>query len=213
MPEVLTGLGVLGLVAAVALASLFCLVQPVWALIDCVDSNRDRESKVLISIAIFFTWGVGSLVYGLFFARSRNLRGFTVVAMLVLMGLGVASFGSCVSGIATQARRAASLAEERQGEAVRRAAAFQPPAAAADAVAPFHAILFARSGAHSATTSLAEFTSSWEAFTNRVLDAPYTVLDGTTPLESVTVDQRQPPVGFFEKLQIPPSRGFFLPFM
>ena len=115
MPEVLTGLGVLGLVAAVALASLFCLVQPVWALIDCVDSNRDRESKVLISIAIFFTWGVGSLVYGLFFARSRNLRGFTVVAMLVLMGLGVASFGSCVSGIATQARRAASLAEERQG--------------------------------------------------------------------------------------------------
>jgi len=70
MPEILTGLGIFGLVTVCALASLFCLFQPIWALVDCVDSDRDRETKVLVTVAILFTWGLGSLVYGIFFAKS-----------------------------------------------------------------------------------------------------------------------------------------------
>jgi hypothetical protein len=158
LPAMLAGLGILGLLGVLALASLFCLVQPVWALVDCVDSDRDGETKVLLSIAIFFTWGLGSLVYGLFFARSANLRRFTIVASLVLAAITVASFGSCVSGMATHARRVATRAEERRAEMERRAASFRPAAVDANAVAPFHAILFARTGPHSATTALAEFT-------------------------------------------------------
>jgi subtilisin family serine protease len=37
---------------------------------------------------------------------------------------------------------------------------------------------------------------TWEAYTNRAVDAPYTVLDGAFELGTVIVDQRQAPVGF-----------------
>jgi hypothetical protein len=39
---------------------------------------------------------------------------------------------------------------------------------------------------------------TWEQFTNRAVDSPYTVLDGVTPLGTVTVDQTVAPVGFAE---------------
>ena len=41
---------------------------------------------------------------------------------------------------------------------------------------------------------------TWDAYTNRAQDAPYTVLDGTTSFElgTVTVDQRQAPADFVE---------------
>jgi hypothetical protein len=39
---------------------------------------------------------------------------------------------------------------------------------------------------------------TWESYSNRAADAPYTVLDGTTELGTVTVDQRQAPAGFVE---------------
>ena len=158
MPEILTGLGIFGLVTVCALASLFCLFQPIWALVDCVDSDRDRETKVLVTVAILFTWGLGSLVYGIFFAKSSNLRRFTVVATLILAVLTVVSFGSCVSAIATQAKRVTERQEAEQAEALERASSFSPIVVEADAIAPFHAILFARTGRHAQTTALAEFT-------------------------------------------------------
>lgn len=157
MPEVLAGLGIFGLVGVAAAASLFCLFQPVWALVDCIDSDRDRETKVLVSLAIVCTWGLGSLVYGLFFARSRNLRGFTVVSTLAMVAIAVLSVGSCVSAIATQARRAAERNEAREAEARRRAAEFAPAPIARDAVAPFVALHLTRTGRHTTSTALAEF--------------------------------------------------------
>ena len=39
---------------------------------------------------------------------------------------------------------------------------------------------------------------TWEPYTNRAANAPYTVLDGSVALATVAVDQRQPPLGFEE---------------
>jgi hypothetical protein len=158
VPEILTGLGVAGTVAIVLISAIFCLVQPIWALVDCIDSDREKETKVLLSIAIFFTWGLGSLVYGLFFAGSGHLRKFTAVVSLLVAVLTVATFGSCVTAIGTQARRVQEHRAEEQTLALQKAADFRPADVTADAVAPFHALLFVRSGRHSASTSLAEFT-------------------------------------------------------
>ncbi len=158
MPEIFAGLSLFGLVAVCALSSLFCLFQPIWSLVDCIDSDRERETKVLVSIAIVFTWGVGSFVYGIFFTASRNLRRFTIVSTLVMLGLVVVALGSCVSAIATHSKRVTAEAESREAEMRRRAAAFVPAFAPADAVAPFHALLVSRTGRHSSTTALAEFT-------------------------------------------------------
>jgi hypothetical protein len=41
-------------------------------------------------------------------------------------------------------------------------------------------------------------SATWESYSNRAVDAPYTVLDGSTALGTVTVDQRQAPAGFVE---------------
>ena len=158
MPEFLTGMGVFGLVSVMALTSLFCLVQPIWALVDCIDSKRERDTKILVAVLIFFTWGLGSFIYGLFFADSKTLRGFTLVSTIVLVLVTIVSFGSCVSGIMTQAERVQEQRVVEQVQAVQRAIEFAPTVVPADAVAPFHAILFARTGWHAQTTALAEFT-------------------------------------------------------
>ena len=39
---------------------------------------------------------------------------------------------------------------------------------------------------------------TWQAYSNRASAAPYTVLDGSTELGTVTMDQRVAPVGFVE---------------
>jgi len=41
-------------------------------------------------------------------------------------------------------------------------------------------------------------SATWEEFTNRATNAPYTVLNGVTPLETVLVDQTAAPVDFVE---------------
>lgn len=158
MPELFAGLGVFGLATALALASLLCLVQPIWALVDCVESDRERDAKVLVSVAILFTWGLGSFVYGLFFAQSSHLRRFTLVSSLIAGLLGVIGFASCVSAIATQARRASEQSAIDRADARRRVAEFAPAPIAADAVAPFRALHIVATGRHSETTALCDFT-------------------------------------------------------
>ena len=61
------------------------------------------------------------------------------------------------------------------------------------------------SGAGTATWTLSGLTPgdylvsvTWQAYSNRASDAPYTVLDGSTALGTVTMDQRVAPVGFVE---------------
>ncbi|MCA9457734.1 MAG: hypothetical protein KC587_13805, partial [Nitrospira sp.] len=61
------------------------------------------------------------------------------------------------------------------------------------------------SGTNTATWTLSgllpgqyQVAVTWQAYTNRPLDARYTILDGATALGTVTVDQRQDPVGLVE---------------
>ncbi len=41
-------------------------------------------------------------------------------------------------------------------------------------------------------------STTWQAYSNRVVDAPYSVLDGSMELATVLVNQRQAPAGFLE---------------
>ena len=61
------------------------------------------------------------------------------------------------------------------------------------------------SGTNTATWTLSglgpgryQVAVTWQSYTNRAMDARYTVLDGATALGTVTVDQRQNPVGLVE---------------
>jgi len=61
------------------------------------------------------------------------------------------------------------------------------------------------SGAGTASWTLSELSAgeyrvsvTWQAYSNRASAAPYTVLDGSTELGTVTMDQRVAPVGFVE---------------
>jgi subtilisin family serine protease len=46
------------------------------------------------------------------------------------------------------------------------------------------------------TPGLYRVSATWEPYSNRVVDAPYTVLDGTTPLATVLVNQQLAPADF-----------------
>jgi hypothetical protein len=48
------------------------------------------------------------------------------------------------------------------------------------------------------TPGLYRVSVNWEAFTNRAVDAPYSVLDGATTLDTVIIDQTQAPNDFTE---------------
>ena len=48
------------------------------------------------------------------------------------------------------------------------------------------------------TPGLYRVSVNWEAFTNRAVDAPYSVLDGATILDTVIIDQTQAPNDFTE---------------
>jgi hypothetical protein len=61
----------------------------------------------------------------------------------------------------------------------------------------------AGSGAAVATWTFANLTpgyyrvsTTWQPYPNRVVDAPYTILDGSTVLATVLVNQQQAPAGF-----------------
>ncbi|MGB5159948.1 MAG: hypothetical protein WBQ27_02355, partial [Thermoanaerobaculia bacterium] len=41
-------------------------------------------------------------------------------------------------------------------------------------------------------------SATWQAYSNRVTDAPYTVLDGSSVMGTVLVNQRESPAGFLE---------------
>ena len=64
----------------------------------------------------------------------------------------------------------------------------------------------AGSGAATASWTFTDLTPgqyrvsvTWQAYSNRVVDAAYAVLDGTSELETVLINQQQPPAGFSEE--------------
>ena len=155
LAQILAGAGVLAGVMAFFAAGVFFFVQPLWAIIDCIDSDRESDAKVLVTIALVFTWGFGSLIYGVFFPKSLTLRSFTLWMLAVLALLMVASFAACITGGIKGGQERERQEAERSAELERRAAAFQPAAIAGDALGRFHAVH--QSGA---SRTLAEFTLS-----------------------------------------------------
>ncbi len=42
----------------------FCIVFPIWAIIDCIKSDeRDKNAKIGWVILVVFTWWLGALIY------------------------------------------------------------------------------------------------------------------------------------------------------
>ncbi|HXH27789.1 MAG TPA: hypothetical protein VNL37_02020, partial [Candidatus Polarisedimenticolia bacterium] len=79
--NVLGGLGVMGLLAALMAGFLLVLVLPWWAIFDCAQSRRSGGVKAAIVALLLFSWGLGSVVYGLFFSTTRALRRVTVATV------------------------------------------------------------------------------------------------------------------------------------
>ncbi len=146
LPSFLAASGLAGVFAALVLGTLFCLVQPIWAIIDCIESDREKDAKVLVSVALLVTWGLGSTLYGLFLSVSRALRVFTLVMLAVLFLLGVGGIATCAVGAfqgAKESQRQAAIEKVEIEEAIR---TFRPAAVAADAVEPFPALHFTYPG-------------------------------------------------------------------
>src|SRR5262245_23732644 len=77
---ILAGLGVLGIVGGVALGFVTLVVLPWWAIFDCLFSRRSGGLKAVGVLLLCFTWGLGSLIYGLFVTTTKPLRVVTAVA-------------------------------------------------------------------------------------------------------------------------------------
>jgi hypothetical protein len=155
--QLLAATGIFGIVLALVLVSVFLLIQPVWAIIDCVDSERQSETKVLVSVALLCTWGLGGIFYGIFFADSRNLRKFTLVTLALFLLLGAASIGSCTLGAIRSGEESRKQAEVAQQEAAVAIREFRPPPIAPDALDPFPALLMV-GGTMSRSAAVADFT-------------------------------------------------------
>jgi len=121
--QLLVGAGVIGVVAAIALASVFGFIVPIWALIDVLQ-RKDMESNTRLGLAgvLFFTWGVGSFFYGLIFADNRFLRWTIIVGGLLTGCTGVLGMGSCIEGTMIQQEK---TEEQRQVLSVEVEAAFE----------------------------------------------------------------------------------------
>jgi hypothetical protein len=153
----LGGLGLLGVVAAALIALVVLLILPWWAIIDCIVSARTNGAKAFGVIFLVLTWGLGSVVYGLFFSVSRALRIFTVVA---IVGFGAILVPSVIS-LFTGAGLAGKAQNERNRlEHEELLSQFQPGTISIDAIDAFHAVHFMYDGRRPRSASLAQFTLS-----------------------------------------------------
>lgn len=152
---VLAGLGVFGIIGAVLLGTLLGILIPVWAIIDCAASRRERGTKALIIILLIFFWSFASLIYGIFFTDSRALRRFTIISLLGLVILIIFSTASLIGGasIHSGAERERRVAEEEKV-----IANFTPDSIDAATVQPFKAIHFVFDGRSPSSASVADFT-------------------------------------------------------
>jgi hypothetical protein len=151
----LGGLGVLGILAGLFVGFLVLLFLPWWAIVDCILSPRSTGAKAVGVVFLVLTWGLGSLVYGLFLASSRALRIFTVVAVSILALVLVPSVASLLAGAGIHSRQHREL-EQRERQEV--AAKFRPGTIAADTPLEFRAVHFTFGDFGPATAALARFT-------------------------------------------------------
>lgn len=164
----LSGLGLIGIVVATLLGVMTLLFLPGWALLECAFSRRPRGEKVGIMLVLLFTWGLGSVVYGLFYARSWLLRFATAVTVGAVLLVFVPSVATLMMGarLSTQAT-ADGPPENRQVLED----TFRPGVLPAVQVGSFHAIHSARTGGASTTAAVARFAAaSLDAASARDID-------------------------------------------
>lgn len=97
--DVLAASGALGCIFILFFGTLLLALLPVWAIIDCAISNKTSESKTIWIVLIFFTWGIGSLIYATFFADSRFLRITGAVSILGSIVVTVLTITSIIAGV------------------------------------------------------------------------------------------------------------------
>jgi hypothetical protein len=153
--QFLTGLGLLGAAAAIALGAALLFIVPIAAIVDCLASSRDGNTKGVLVVFLVLTWSLGGTIYGLFGASTRGLRIFTLLSILVPGIILVASVASCGTGagMAAQARM-----ERERAEMQALVEAFTPAELSADAVELFTALHFVPAGKTGLLASVARFT-------------------------------------------------------
>jgi len=156
LAPVLGGLGLIGVVAAVVLGSVVLLILPLWAMLHCLISERPGGTKLFILIALFFTWGLGAIVYGLFASDSRAFRVFTVVSVLLPLLILIPSIAGLITGTAIHGR---AQAERERVELEALIEQFQPAALDDPTLAPFVALQFTRTEGRPNAATLAHFTT------------------------------------------------------
>jgi hypothetical protein len=79
-------------IAGVLLVFFYGFIHPIWGIIDCaVSKEHSGAAKAIWIVVIFFTSALGSIIYGLFGAKSPEYRKTTRVT-LVMMALSVFLF-------------------------------------------------------------------------------------------------------------------------
>ena len=174
---ILNGLGLLGIIASILLGFALLLIQPFWALLDCLRSRRGGESNSLWLIALFLTWGLGSFVYGLFLTRSRVFRVFTVSSVLLPLAILVAGALSVMKG---SPMAWAEFQERERVEAERLMADFRP-AVTSDPLAPIPAIDFVHGSMAPRTAALTTSPTGDPSPRRRWTSTPRSGTSPTTP--------------------------------
>jgi hypothetical protein len=174
----LGGLGLFGMAVAAFFGFVTLLFLPLWALLDCALSRRARGEKAGVILGLLFTWGLGSVVYGLFFAQSRLLRVATVIAVGGVLVVFVPSVATLMAGarVATQTKTDGAVDERRVPSAV-----FKPDMMPASAVGTFHAVHFTGTGLMPTAATIARFAhASLDAASARDTDRAirHVVFDG-----------------------------------
>jgi hypothetical protein len=152
---VLGGLGFLGIVGGMLLGFVIVLVLPLCAIIECLQSNRDTGLKAFFVIAIVATFGLGSVIYGLFLTSSRSLRIFTIFGVSVPLLILVPS----VISMTTSAGWTRQLQAEKEAVEMQELIDnFNRSVATTDELEPFIAVHFAHGSLAPRAATLARFT-------------------------------------------------------
>jgi len=110
----LTGFGILGILGVVLLGGIVFAIIPIWAIVDCSNSKREGNVKTMIIVALCLTWGLGSLIYGIFVTKTKFLRRFSLVSFVALISLLILSLGSCFYGARIMSEKRAIQQEAKR---------------------------------------------------------------------------------------------------
>jgi hypothetical protein len=209
----LGGLGLAGVIAAALIALAVLLILPWWAIIDCIVSARSNGAKAFGVIFLVLTWGLGSIVYGLFFSASRVLRVFTVVAVV---GFGVILVPSLISLFTGAGMAGVAQTERSRLEQEELISQFHPGSISTDAIDPFHAVHFMYDGSRPRSASLARFTVAGPDLgmaRDIDKDVRHVAFDAENEryfaLTSYAFGTITPSSGRFTEVQVDPSLGDF----